>query len=156
MRSGANLVKFERSRVLQSGPSEWEERFGQAARASWRVSIQGPKRCPGKARRKRFFGSVAVGYDRAGSEAGFQDGPEREEGGRVVKIRGGDSVDLLCGPDDFLIALEKGDKGIVQVFFHGVGGKSDLYWSVGVAFCGAGGLEVDGGENSGGDLDAER
>ena len=107
----------------------------------------------GKGAEEAFFGSVSVGDHRALSKSGFQGWPERKERRCFGEVFGRDSVDFLGGPGDFLIAMEEGDEGIVNALFQGPGAETDLHRSVGATAGGAGGFEVDGGEDGLGNLD---
>lgn len=109
----------------------------------------------GEGAEEAFFGAMPVGYDGAAAEVAFENRPEGEEGRGVAKVISGDAVDFLSRPSDVLVTLEEGDEGGVNVGGVGPGAEADLDRSIGPAFGGAGGLEVDGGEGGLGDLDRE-
>ena len=65
-------------------------------------------------------------------------------------------MNFLGRPGDILIALEKGDKGIVVAFHKRPRGEPDLNGSIGLALGRARRLEVDGGEDGVANFDRAR
>jgi hypothetical protein len=71
------------------------------------------KRMTGESPEEAFLGAVTVCHHRASSEIFFHHRPEREEGGGVAEILGGNAMNLTGRPSDVLIAFQEGNKRIV-------------------------------------------
>lgn len=107
----------------------------------------------GKGAKESFLGAMPVGHHRSPHEIPFYHRPERQKGGRIMEIFGGDAVDLTGRPGDVLITLQKRNEGIVDSFFRRPGCEANLHRSVGASFGSARRFEIDGSENGVANLD---